>query len=494
MSKCSNLGALVLGILGLFGTTAAAQEIPPFTPVVISTAEAINSRSADVSRYYRAVLDEDLVVNGAPLARKGDDVLLRIVQVEQAQAVSGRAALTLQLAAISMGGQMRPVTSVGVTSTSGSQGAKAAKSGVGGAAVGAVIGGLLGGAGGAVKGGTIGASGGVAAAALTGQRVQVAKETRLTFTTGNPLTPNTGGPSTPGAPVAMTAAAGAPITVVESNQIRFEFAEAKAAGDELTVSLWATNNGVDRTIRWRTGGPGSVPVTLVDQTGSTYEASMFMVGNQQIAGPVVNGIRTPLTFSFKGVATLGGKPQASVIKRLQVPLSFPGVSNFEVELRELPIGSDAAAVAAPASPGNRMAVAAATASAAPVTVAESNQIRFEFAEARAAGDTLTVSLWATNNGVDRIIRWRTGGPGSVPATIVDETGSTYEASAFTVGNQQSTGPVVNGIRTPLTLNFKGIATLGGKTQANLIKRLQIPLNFPGASNFEVELRDLPIQK
>lgn len=168
------------------GTALAQPSIPRGTEIAVRTSEGIDSRNVDLTKEYTAVLDEPLVVNGKELAPSGADAVLKVAQVAQAGAVRGRAALTLQLVAVTIDGRRVAVTTEGVTSKSGSQGSSTAKRAAGGAAVGAVIGGLLGGGSGAAQGAAIGGGAGVGSAVLSGQRIQVPTETRLTFVAADP--------------------------------------------------------------------------------------------------------------------------------------------------------------------------------------------------------------------------------------------------------------------------------------------------------------------
>ena len=162
-------------------TRAQLAFLPANTEVVIRTTELIDASAADQTREYGALLDEPLVVDGTLLATKGADVALQVVDADTARGVRGRASLSLQLTALMIGGRRVPISTASVKSEGGSQAGRAAKAGIGGAAVGAVIGGLLGGKSGAAKGAAIGGGAGVGVVAVTGQRIQVPAETRLTF-------------------------------------------------------------------------------------------------------------------------------------------------------------------------------------------------------------------------------------------------------------------------------------------------------------------------
>jgi hypothetical protein len=185
--QVAHLGLIVVA-LGLSPSTLPAQSsskgpaIPANTVIAVRTIDAIESSGGASDKDYKATVDDDVVVDGVTVARAGAPAFLRVMEVQKAGAVSGRAAVSLRLVALEIGGKRVAVETGDATIRSGSQGKKTAKIGIGGAVAGGVIGGLLGGAGGAAKGAAAGGAVGVAAAAVTGQKVHVPPETRLSFT------------------------------------------------------------------------------------------------------------------------------------------------------------------------------------------------------------------------------------------------------------------------------------------------------------------------
>jgi hypothetical protein len=179
---------LILGALGISAAVSAqpaataAPVIPPGTVIAIRTIDAIESKTADSAKEYKATVDDDVVVGGVTVARAGAPAFLRVTEVQKAGAVKGRTAISLRLAAIEISGKRVNLDTGDATIRSGSQAGKATKAGVGGAVAGGIIGGLLGGKGGAASGVAAGGAIGVTAAAVSGQKVHVAAETRLSFT------------------------------------------------------------------------------------------------------------------------------------------------------------------------------------------------------------------------------------------------------------------------------------------------------------------------
>jgi hypothetical protein len=290
---------LALGILAAtYGLAvpphAHAQEIPAQTQLVVRTVDAIDSRNADLAKEYNAGLDSPVAVDGATVLPRGTEAVLRVMEVEQAGAVKGRASLTLQLFALVVNGQRVPIESSDVKSESGSQGAKATKGGIIGGLAGGVLGGVLGGGGGAVKGATAGAAVGVGVAALSGERVQVPAETRLTFTLAKAVSLQPA-PSAPAA-LAPVVAAPAPAPGVLQSQVRFNMIGASAQGRTLTISLQALNDGADRPV-----AISHDAVQIVDDAGNVYRATRVLIGNQEERSELINGIRTNVSLVFEGV-------------------------------------------------------------------------------------------------------------------------------------------------------------------------------------------------
>ena len=177
---------LMLCPLGLLLCSALVAQnpttIPSGTAISIRTIDAIDSESADLNREYAASLADPLVVTDVTIAPQGANCVLRVMDSKKAGKFKGRAALALGLVAITVNGRRVPVETGESVSQSGSQGAKTAKRGAIGAGIGAVIGGIAGGGKGAAIGAGSGAAVGAGSAALSGQRVKVPSETRLTFT------------------------------------------------------------------------------------------------------------------------------------------------------------------------------------------------------------------------------------------------------------------------------------------------------------------------
>jgi hypothetical protein len=187
---------------------------------------------------------------------------------------------------------------------------------------------VLGGTGGAVKGATAGAAVGVGVAALSGERVQVPAETRLTFTLAKAVSLQ---PPPAPAPAAPVVAAPPTAPGILQSQVRFDMVGASAQGRTLTISLQALNDGADRQVAISRDA-----VQIVDDAGNAYRATRVLIGNQEERSELISGIRTNISLIFDGV-------QASAIARLRAKVRLgPQVqgapdSGEDLEFRNLAV-------------------------------------------------------------------------------------------------------------------------------------------------------------
>ena len=277
-----------------------AQEIPAQTQLVVRTVDAIDSRDANLAKEYNAGLDSPVMAaDGATVLPRGTEAVLRVVEIQQAGAVKGRASLTLQLFALVVNGQRVPVETSDVKSESGSQGAKATKGGIISSLRQRRAGGVLGGGGGAVKGATAGAAVGVGVAAVSGKHVQVPAESRLTFTLskGVSLRPQpvpVAAPPPPPPPVV----ASAPAPGVYLSQVRFNvnrrFGSGKDVDDRAAGARRRRRSSGRDLARFR---------QIIDDAGNAYRATRVLIGNQEERSELINGVRTNVSLVFEGVQT-----------------------------------------------------------------------------------------------------------------------------------------------------------------------------------------------
>lgn len=171
----SLVGALLLYPAWL----ASASGIPAGTHVSVRTDSEINSGKAHAGETWRGTLASNIVVGGATVARKGDEVTGKITSAKSSGRLHAPGQLALRL------------TSIAGHSVSSSayyrKGKSHTKSNAtkigGGAAAGAVIGALAGGGKGAAVGTLAGGAAGTGVAAYTGkEEAVIPAETVMTFT------------------------------------------------------------------------------------------------------------------------------------------------------------------------------------------------------------------------------------------------------------------------------------------------------------------------
>ena len=175
---------LPIGALLLVTALAVAQTIPAGTKLTVRTDSQISSETAQVGSHFSANLANDLVVNGKTLARKGAPAKGKVTHVKSSGRLHAPGEVTVRLTSVEINGKMVPVSS----SAFFAKGKSHTKSNVtkigGGAAAGALIGGLAGGGKGALIGSAVGAGAGTGVAAATGKEPAIIHaETVITFTT-----------------------------------------------------------------------------------------------------------------------------------------------------------------------------------------------------------------------------------------------------------------------------------------------------------------------
>jgi hypothetical protein len=153
--------------------------VPAGTSILVRMLDTVDSSKNPPGSRFTAVLETNLVVNGSVIVPKGNTVYGRLAQAKQAGRATGSSELTLELTDIVVRGTAYPLMTSDYSVKGSSSGKRSAKRLLGGAGLGAIIGGIAGNAGmGAAIGATAGAVGSVA---QKGQAVNVPSETLLEF-------------------------------------------------------------------------------------------------------------------------------------------------------------------------------------------------------------------------------------------------------------------------------------------------------------------------
>ena len=153
--------------------------VPAGSPILVRMLDTVDSSKNPPGSRFTAILETNLVVNGAVVVPKGNTVYCRLAQAKQAGRATGSSELQLELTSIVVHGTGYPILTSDYQVKGSSSGKRSAKRLVGGAGLGAAIGGIAGNAG---KGAAIGATvGAVGAVAQKGKEVKVPSETLIEF-------------------------------------------------------------------------------------------------------------------------------------------------------------------------------------------------------------------------------------------------------------------------------------------------------------------------
>jgi hypothetical protein len=157
-------------------------SVPAGTRILIRTIDPIDSSKQQAGYRFTASLEANLQVDNVVVAPRGTKVYGRLASAESAGRMSGSSELTLELTDIMINGTAYPLLTSTYEVKGQGEGKKTAKKVVGGAGLGALIGGIAGGGKGAGIGALAGAGAGTAvAASKKGQQLTIPSETLLEF-------------------------------------------------------------------------------------------------------------------------------------------------------------------------------------------------------------------------------------------------------------------------------------------------------------------------
>jgi hypothetical protein len=176
------------GFLDRLKPAAPKFTLPSGTPLRVVLQQGVGTDSSSPGTQFAAVLADPIVVDGKTVLEKGSTVAGRVVDVQKAGRVKGRATLSLALTSVVHEGktiQIETRTYVGVAKDNKKR--DVAMIG-GGAGIGAAIGAIAGGGKGAATGAAIGGAGGTGAVLATrGDDLHYPPESRLNFVLSKPV-------------------------------------------------------------------------------------------------------------------------------------------------------------------------------------------------------------------------------------------------------------------------------------------------------------------
>jgi hypothetical protein len=162
--------------------------VPAGTRVLIRTIDPIDTTKQKTGYRFSATLETNLQAEDMVIAPRGTTVYGRLANASSAGRMKGSSDLTLELTDIVINGTAYPLLTSTYEIKGKGEGGKTAKKVVGGAGLGALIGGLAGGGKGAGIGALAGAGAGTAiAASKKGEQLQIPSESLLEFRLEQPV-------------------------------------------------------------------------------------------------------------------------------------------------------------------------------------------------------------------------------------------------------------------------------------------------------------------
>jgi hypothetical protein len=162
--------------------------VPAGTRILIRMIDSVDSTKQKAGYRFTASLETNLQAENVVVAPRGTQVYGKLVSASSAGRMSGSSELTLELTDIVINGTAYPLLTSTFEVKGKGEGSKTAKKVVGGAGLGALIGGIAGGGKGAGIGALAGAAGGTAiAASKKGEQLSIPSESLLEFRLEHPV-------------------------------------------------------------------------------------------------------------------------------------------------------------------------------------------------------------------------------------------------------------------------------------------------------------------
>lgn len=170
-------------------TPVQKVTIPVGTQLSVRISEELNSATAQVGDTFHGSISAPVSIDDQTVIPTTADVEGRVVDSKAAGKFAGGSALTLQLTKLVMNGKSYSIQTDQWSKNAAGRGKGTAEKVGGGAAVGAILGGILGGGKGAAIGTVVGGGAGTAGAAVgKGQQIDLKPESVINFTLQSPLT------------------------------------------------------------------------------------------------------------------------------------------------------------------------------------------------------------------------------------------------------------------------------------------------------------------
>ena len=161
---------------------AATATVPAGTSISVRMVDSVDSATAQAGDTFRATLNAPIELDGNIGVPADADVVGRVVEVQSRGRFKGEGLLTIELTRLRYNGQSYAITTAPWTKELAGRGKGTAAKVGGGAALGAIIGGIAGGGKGAAIGTVVGGGAGAGAQGVSKQKqVTLEPETLLTF-------------------------------------------------------------------------------------------------------------------------------------------------------------------------------------------------------------------------------------------------------------------------------------------------------------------------
>jgi hypothetical protein len=169
--------------------TVKDVTLPGGTVVPVRITETLDSQTASPNDAFHGVLASDLGIQGVIAIPHGTSVMGRVVDTREAAHFQGSALLSIELTELQLHGQTIAMVTDSFRKEGAGRGKDTAVKVGGGAALGAIIGGIAGGGQGAAIGSVAGGAAGTGVNAATrGKQVVIPTETLINFQLQSPIT------------------------------------------------------------------------------------------------------------------------------------------------------------------------------------------------------------------------------------------------------------------------------------------------------------------
>jgi len=173
------------------GTGAQPVVVPAGTTLTVRLGQTVGSKISQPGQSFSATLSSPVEIDGYTVIPSGATARGVVVDAKPLGKFKGGAVLELKLSSIAVNGSERSIETSAVIRAAKGKGKRTAVLAGGGAALGALIGGLAGGGKGAAIGALAGGGAGTGGAAFTGNKdIVLPAESALTFRLRSPLEVN----------------------------------------------------------------------------------------------------------------------------------------------------------------------------------------------------------------------------------------------------------------------------------------------------------------